>query len=164
MSPLPSAIVHHGKSQKGREAEAERILRDYVRGTPVRELCDIYELSRPTIHRRIDQAIKLRVAPTVDAHREQQNALLDDLMQRWSAQCDAADAIVAEGSRTESMSLVERGMTKRAEALNGMLRVVERRAKLNGLDAPTRVEATVEVTTPVDSAVAALAAELEAAG
>jgi hypothetical protein len=152
---------NRGKSAKDRLIEGEEILRLKSLGHQVSELCDRFDISEATLYRRLDAAVKARIAPTVDAYREEQNRLLDDLMSKWSAQCDAGEVLVAHGATTEDMALVERGAKMRGDALNGMLRVSERRAKLNGLDAPVRAEVSVTVTTPVDAAVAALAAEVE---
>lgn len=146
---------------KARLAEAERVLADRNAGMPMSEMMTKHGLSRATIFRRIDEAIAARIVPTVDAYREQQNAALDDLMQRWETQVATADAMVETGIREESMTLVERGLTLRQGALQSILRVHERRARLMGVDAPVKVDATVTSTTPVDSAVAALVADIE---
>jgi hypothetical protein len=151
-----------GKGSKERLLEGEELLRLKALGWQASALCEKFNVSRATLYRRLDDAVKARLAPTVDAYREEQNRLLDDLMGKWSAQCDAGEVLVAHGATTEDMALVERGAKMRGDALNGMLRVSERRAKLNGLDAPVRAEVSVSVTTPVDAAVAALAAEVEA--
>jgi hypothetical protein len=161
---LPAVhLVRDGKGPQDRLAEGEAILRDRALGMQASEMCAKYGISRATLYRRLDDAVKARIAPTVDAYREQQNALLDDLMSKWAQQCDAGEVLIANGTVEENMTRVEQGVRIRAEALNGMLRVSERRAKLNGLDAPVKGEVTVTVTTPVDAAVAALAAEVEAA-
>ena len=150
------------KSKRDRLAEGEQMLRDRALGMLASDLCSKYDVSKATLYRRLDEAVKARLAPTVDAYREQQNALLDDLMQRWEQQANAADVMIERGCEGEgNMSLVERGMQRRGEALAAMLRVSERRAKLNGLDAPVRGDLTVTITTPIDAAVAALVAEVE---
>lgn len=159
---LPAAITarHSGKSGGDRLAEGEAMLRDRALGMQPSEMCAKYGVSKATLYRRLDEAVKARLAPTVDAYREEQNRLLDDLMHRWQQQAEAADAMIHEGTIAESWTLVDRGMTKRAEALLGMLRVSERRSKLNGLDAPVKVDATVTHTTPIDTAVADLARQV----
>lgn len=152
-----------GKTGKDRLVEGEGILRDRNKGMPISEMCAKYGLSRATVFRRIDEAIAARVVPTVDAYREQQNAVLDDLVRRWEQQVDAADEMVRQGTVVESMALVERGMKMRAEALVGILRVAERRSRLMGTDAPVRAEVTVTDGTPsIDARVAALAEEIKA--
>lgn len=161
--PALRTVNRKGQTHRDRLAEGEAILRDRALGLQVSELCSKYDVSVPTLYRRIDDALKARVAPTVDAYREEQNALLDELMHRWEQQAQAAGIMIHEGTVSESHALVDRGMTKHAEALNGMLRVSERRAKLNGLDAPAKAEVTVTMTTPIDDAVAALVAEVERA-
>lgn len=158
--PVTTA-THSGKTAPDRLREGEEMLRLKALGMQVSELCARFGVSRATLYRRLDDALKARVAVTVDGYREEQNRLLDLVMERWEQQLAGADAMIHEGTVKESMSLVERGMTKRGEALNSMLRVSERRAKLNGLDAPVKGELTLTVTSPIDAAVAALAAEVE---
>jgi hypothetical protein len=154
-----------GKTAKERLAEGEAILSARNAGTPVSEMCARFGLSPATVYRRIDEAIAARIAPTVDLYREQQNAALDDLLREWHRQLDVGSVMVQQGSEpgAESMSLVERGMKMRADALVGILKVQERRARLMGTDAPVRVDATVTHTTPVDTAVADLVAQVERA-
>lgn len=163
MTLMLTTAQHSGKSAKDRLVEGEEMLRLKSLGAQVSELCERFGVSESTLYRRLDAAVKARIATTVDAYREEQNRLLDDLMQRWEQQLAGADAMIHEGTAKESMALVERGMTKRSEALNSMLRVSERRAKLNGLDAPVKAEVAVTMTSPIDAAVAALVAEVEAA-
>jgi hypothetical protein len=161
----PAGKVYDGKGEKERLAEAEAILREFLLGTPVSSLGETFGLSRATIYRRVDEALAARIVPTVDEYRAQQNALLDDLTAKWRQQVDAAEVMLAAATEPGSESVVgiERAMKMRTEALNGLLRVVERRARLNGTDAPVRVEATVTDATPsIDAKVAELAEAIKA--
>lgn len=161
---LPSVTtVRNGQGPRDRLAEGEEMLRDRALGLQVSELCAKYGVSRATLYRRLDDAVKARIAPTVDAYRESENRLLDDLMSRWQKSAAAAAVMIEAGTREENMSLVERGMARNEAALMGMLRVHERRSRLNGLDAPVKTDVHLTVSTPIDDAVAALAAEVEAA-
>ena len=159
----PGRNRYHGKGPKERLAEGEAMLKDRSYGASVSELCAKYGVSPATLYRRLDDALKARIAPTVDAYRETQNALLDDVLQRWERQRDAAGEMVSAGTTAEDWGLVERGMKLHAEALNGITRTSERRSRLNGLDAPVKADVTVTHTTPVDAAVEALVAQVEAA-
>jgi hypothetical protein len=156
-----AARRHSGKGDKERLAEGEAILRDRSHGMQVSALMEKYGLSEKTVYRRLDDALAARIAPTVDAYREQQNALLDDVAEKWRQQLAGAEAMIEAGTKAENMGAVDRGVARRAEALNGMVRVSERRARLNGLDAPIKVEAHVTHSTPIDDAVSALVGELE---
>lgn len=149
-----------GQTPRDRRIEGELILADYNHGMQVSALADKYAISTETVRRRIDEAVRSRVAPNVDTLREAQNALLDDLIARWKQQLDVADVMVDQAMREESAAGLERAFKLREAALNGIARVSERRAKLNGLDAPVKADVTVHTTTPVDDAVAALAAEI----
>ena len=71
--------------------------------------------------------------------------------------------MIEAGTKAENMGVVDKGIGRRAEALNGMTRVAERRARLMGLDAPVKVEAHVTHSSPIDDAVSALVGQLEEA-
>ena len=150
-------------NSKARLAEAEQILRERNRGATPGELMEKYGISKATLYRRLDEAIAARIAPTVDAYREQQNALLDDMLARWEQQMTAADELIVAASAKEDWTMFDRAVRMRETALNGILRVAERRAKLMGTDAPVKVDANVTVNTATDAAIEALAAEIGAA-
>jgi transposase len=153
----------HGRSRGDRLEEGERILSDLTHGMRPSQLCAKYGLSRATIYRRIEQARMARVAVTVDLWREQENALLADTMQAYTQQKAAADVVVQQAMTDSDMVGLERGFKMRAEALAGILRTSIERRRVNGTDAPVKAEVTVTHTTPVDAAVEALVAEVEAA-
>lgn len=161
--PLPAVSTRRdGKGPNDRLAEGEAMLRDRALGVQVSEMCTKYGVSRATLYRRLDDAVKARIAPTVDAYRESENRLLDDLMSRWQQQAEAADVMIGKGCEGEgNMSLVERGMQRREAALAGMLRVSERRSKLNGLDAPVKVDAQVTVRSGLDARIDEMLAEMD---
>ena len=138
------------------------MLLDRSMGMTQSQLMEKYGYSKPTVMKRLDEALKSRLATTVDAYREQQNVALDEITSHWVDQLEQAKAMINRGALAKSDSLVERGHKLRSDALNGLTRVGERRAKLNGLDAPTRTEATIRVVTPVDEAIENLVRESEA--
>lgn len=142
-----------GKSEKDRLAEGEAILSDRANGMPVSAMIEKYGLSKATIHRRIDQAIEARLAVTVDQYREQQNAILDEQMQRVQRHMDAAVTMIELGNATGDAALLDRGLQHHLRATGMLNNTLERRARLNGLDAPIKVEAQVTVTSPIDTAV-----------
>jgi len=152
-----------GKDAKDRLIEGEQILTAYNNGHPVSELAERWGYAPSTIHNRLKVAIEARIAPTVDEYRAIQNALLDDQMMRIEEQVDAAMKLIVLGTEQKDASVIDRGMTQRLRALEARTRIAERRAKLMGLDMPTKVDATLTVTTPVDTAVAGLLAEMDQA-
>ena len=143
-----------GKGSRQRAAEGEQMLADYNRGVTLAELVEKYGLSRATVNRRLTATVESRRRVTTDVYREQQNALLDSLMADHQRNLDAGTLLVTRGSTGQpdpetgeimiNTDLIERGLSVRAKALDGLLRVAERRHKLNGTDAP--VVAQVEVT------------------
>jgi hypothetical protein len=138
------------------------MLLDRSFGMTLSQLMIKYEYSKPTVIKRLDEALQARLATTVDDYREQQNAALDEITAKWIDQVEQAEAMINRGALAKSDSLVERGSKLRSDALNGLTRVGERRAKLNGLDAPTRIDSTIRIVTPVDEAIENLVRESEA--
>lgn len=153
--------AHSGKSEKQRLAEGEAILSDHVNGMPMSQILEKYEISSATAYRRIDAAIKARIAPTVDAYREQQNVILDQQVVRVNQHLAAAHTLMAKGEEASDLAAMERGMQHHLKAMELLTRVVERRAKLNGLDMPVTANLNVTVTTPFDTAVDGLVAALD---
>jgi hypothetical protein len=145
------------KSDKEKLAEAEGMLRDRGLGLTQVELMNKYQVSRATLHRRLDYAIAHVLPTSVEAYRAQQNDLIDLAMSRLGhslQQSDLMAEIAAEGRNFRMLEIV---ITKRLEILRVMALYLERRAKLNGLDAPTRLEGEVHhVHTEVDQETADL--------
>lgn len=143
MTSMLTTAQHSGRSEKDRLIEGEQILADKALGVRLSDIMTKYGLSKATVHRRIDEAVKARLAVTVDAYREQQNALLDDMAVKWQGQINMGEELFRQGTLTENMIMIDRGVDIRERGLVGLLRVVERRSKLNGLDAPVRVDAVI---------------------
>lgn len=160
---VAAASRYDSKGPTDRTVEGEKMLVDREQGMRVSELCSKYNVSQATLYRRLDDALAARIVPTVDAYRERMNVALDEQMRRWEQQVEGAEAIISQGTTSESLAVVERGMAARERALLGMLRVLERRAKLNGLDAPVRVDVQVSSGAGVESRVAELLGEVKSA-
>ena len=153
---------YDGKTERQRLAEAEAILSDKVNGYTVSRLMEKYDLSEKTVHRRVNEALERRLPATVESYREQQNALLDELMDDAVKHRDAADALIQLGVTANDVAVITAGMAQRAKAHDMRLRVSERRAKLNGSDAPIKTDLSVTVTTPLDTAIEGLVSQLDA--
>lgn len=148
---------------RDRLLEAETILRDSNRGMTPGQLMEKYGISKATLYRRLNTAVQARLAPTVDEYRERQNAHLDDMLARWEQQVAAADILIEQAQVTESWAMFDRGVKMRETALQGILRVAERRARLMGTDAPVKADVSVTVTSATDAAIEQLAAQIGAA-
>lgn len=158
-----TSLITHGKTPRDRLLQAEAILSDKVNGMPVSAIMEKYDISQPTVYRRIQQAIDYRIPENVDQLREEQNAILDELMVDMAKHREAADALIQLGITHEDIAVIDRGMAQRAKAVEMKIRIADRRAKLNGLDAPVKVDANVTVTTPLDTAINDLVNQLDAA-
>jgi hypothetical protein len=142
------------KSDKEKLAEAEGMLRDRGLGLTQVELMNKYQVSRATLHRRLDYAIAHVLPTSVEAYRAQQNDLIDLAMSRLGHSLQQSDLMAEIAAESRNFRMLEIVITKRLEILALYL---ERRAKLNGLDAPTRLEGEVHhVHTEVDQETADL--------
>lgn len=149
----------HGKGSAARRAEGEAMLADQVRGMRPTELEAKYGVSRATLYRRLEAALDERAPVTAEKRRAQLNASLDEQLVGWQANYDAGSRLCTEaigagpindetGLATLDTGMLERGLKIRADALAGIARVDERRAKLNGTDAPVKTELEVTQVTP----------------
>lgn len=115
------------------------------KGYTVREIADETGIARSTVQLRLDDALAELVLPAADEVRQLELARLDRWQRRLEALFDDPERDVCKVVTTA-------------------LRVQERRAKLLGLDAPTRaqVDATVTEVTQEDIALRELLAEAQA--
>lgn len=174
----PHHTKHSGKGVHDRRAEEELVYkRRVIEGATVYTIHKETGLTEGTIYRRLDAAMKARIAPLVDEYRKQQNDLLDGLMEKQTQQLDAYERAVEHETRRMEMQAVRLGvpvgmvpvpdayfaaLAGRQRAVDALLRVSERRAKLNGLDAPIKVEATVTEVSQADIALQEMVAEAKA--
>lgn len=156
---VPRPRVHGGKGSTQRRAESEQMLVDQIRGMRISELCEKYGVSHATVARRLKAALDERMPVAVNARREQLNASLDEQLAEWQRNLDVGTRLATEavgagpinpdtGLATLDVGMLERGVKIRTEALAGIARVDERRAKLNGTDAPVKAEVEVTTVTP----------------
>lgn len=149
-------------SERDKLAQGEAILKDRSYGMSQVELMDKYGLSRNTIKSRIDKAIAARIATTVDHYREQQNTVLDDLVTRQGYALEMAQRMLNLALAQRDLAGIERALGVQGQASERLLKLLERRAKLNGLDRPVQVDLTVTETTQQDQELAAMIREAKA--
>ncbi|WP_297699622.1 hypothetical protein [Mycobacterium sp.] len=128
---------------------AEQEIRCYelrLTGMSLDNIAKQVKLSKGTVHNRIQAHIEQRVQPLADELRAVMVDRLDTCIERLHGQI-LDDEL---GSRL-------------ARNIEVLVKVEERRAKLLGVDAPERVEATVTEVTQEDLALAELVREAQAA-
>jgi hypothetical protein len=103
-------------------------------------------LGKATVHARIQAEIAARVLPLVDEVRKMELDRLDRWLEKLDAQIQDDEA--AGGC---------------ARNIEVAVKVAERRAKLLGINAPEKVEATVHEVSATDVALAELVQEAQAA-
>jgi hypothetical protein len=155
-------------------AEEQRICYELrLRGLSIRQIQEHvhdhlgWNLSKSTVARRITCEIKETVQPLADEVRALELDRLDQLQQVALGVMGADHPLVSEGRvvRIEQedgtkVPLQDHGPV--LAAMDRFLKIQDRRAKLLGLDAPTRVDATVTETTQADLELAEMVREAQA--
>lgn len=155
---MPGDVAHlrvgrHGKASNAKKRElGEYIIDQRNRGRTMYEISRELGMAERTAYRYLDYTLDTRVAPTVDRYRVIENEKLDRTERENEEQVDTATAVIREGAIRRDAEMVIKGAVLRDRALNTRLRIAERRAKLNGLDAPVIVEATVHHSGPDNDA------------
>lgn len=135
-----------GRGPNERRAIGELILDGRLKGVQMHVLADEFHISEPTAYRWMQLALDARLVATVDEYRKRENELLDSVQRQLQENLDAANYLIRQGLADEEnpkLGLIERGMNARMQVVAQQIRLSERRSKLNGLDAPIRVDATL---------------------
>lgn len=120
-------------------------------------------ISLATAERYLRLALEARIPPTVDEFRRQQNDRLDLTQREIETQMEIAQSLGRRALESESpVGLLVQASQIRAQALALQLRLDDRRARLNGLDAPIKVDATITEISEADRELAELLAEAQA--
>lgn len=122
-------------------------------------------ISEESAYRYIRLAIAARIAPTVDEYRKQQNDRLDQTQRTIEENLHAATELAARAAAADppSLALLERAINLRAQQVGLQLRLDERRAKLNGLDSPIKVDVEHKAADPWDAEMAEMIRQAKAA-
>lgn len=138
------------------------MLVDRAHGMTQSALAEKYGLSVSTVALRLEHALQARLATTVDAYREQQNASLDHLSQRQADALELVERAIGDALRKGSLASALVLLDKLETITKSVLRLHERRAKLNGLDRPSEVQVTVHEVTQQDQELAEMIREAQA--
>jgi hypothetical protein len=125
--------------------EAERCFELKAKGWSVRRIAAELGMSYATVQRRITVECERRVSPRVEDYRKLQDETLDVAQAR-------VQAIIDEAADAELV----------LKAVDRLGRLLDRRARLHGLDAPTKVDATVVQQTQAEAELEALFAAQDA--
>lgn len=154
--------TYKGRTPNQRRELGEQILTRLNGGERLWDIAGSLEISEVTARRYRDLALSSRIAPTVDLYREQANDRLDQTQRNIEGQLAIADAIGEEAIRTESVVLLERAAKIRSDAIALQLRLDERRARLNGLDAPVEATVTIRAEDTADAELQRIIADAKA--
>lgn len=149
-------------------AEEQRLCYELrLRGLSIRQIADETGMSPATVHRRIECEIRETVQPLAEEVRAMELDRLDRLQQVALAVMGADHPLVSEGRvvRVEQedgtkVALQDHGPV--LAAMDRFLKIQDRRAKLLGLDAAVKVDATVTETTQEDLELAEMVREAQA--
>lgn len=157
-----------GKSQQGGYSTSQRIeLGEKVldmrnRGMKVGDAAAALGLHWRTAYRYMDLALASRVAPTVDKFRAMENERLDDIERQVDDQVKVAELMVQRIMDGEARGDLMAAMTLRDKAIGRRIELSNRRARLNGLDAPIKIDHTVEQLDPREAELAQMVREAKA--
>lgn len=135
---------------------SERILDMYAHGASVPQMMAEFGMKKESIVQHIHDALENRVSHKADEAREVVNKGIDQQLQAVQRHLEAAEQMIADASSKSDLPALEKAMAHHLKAIEARTRILERRAKLNGLDAPVRIDARVEMTTPADAELQAL--------
>lgn len=150
---------HSGRGHADRLAMGEKVLAHRNNGWTMPMICKNLEVSPATARRALELVLAERIPPTVDEFRRQQNDRLDQTQRTITENLELADRIGRMGVEQDSVKLVEQAIAIRSQQIALQLRLDERRARLNGLDAPVKVDATVTQVDPADAELAEMIRE-----
>jgi hypothetical protein len=145
---------YRGKTRTDRRAEAEQCLALRRDGQTVFQIAQALSMTEGLVHTRIKEALDARAAPLVDEYRKAGNDSLDARQRDARGNLVAAEALIEFATAAADPDLILKALAARAKGIELMLRIDERRAKLNGLDAPVQVETTVTVLDAEDAELA----------
>lgn len=151
-----------GRGYRERLDLGEKVLAKRNVGLPMVQAARDLGISRDTAERCMKLALAERIPPTVDEFRRQQNDRLDQTQREIEANIETANYLARKGAADENFAMVERAMAMRSQAVALQIRLDERRAKLNGLDAPIQADLTVHTVDPADAELAELLREAQA--
>lgn len=152
---------HGGRSNIDRRAIGEKILDGRNRGRTMHEMVAEHGISEPSGYRYMKLALDARIAPTVDEFRRQQNDSLDLTERQNEEQLELAEHLARKGAELNNYDLILKAAAMRSQAIQVRVRIAERRAKLNGLDAPVQVKAEVVHLSEVDAELADIVRQAE---
>lgn len=137
------------QTEAEKRAQGERILDARNRGDQMHTIAAREGIAERTAYRRMDDAVNARVFPTVDEYRRQQDIALDLELRRSDETLAAANAMLS--SDEVSTDTILKALELRQKVSATRIRVMERRAKLMGLDAPIKAEVQATVTVEAES-------------
>lgn len=132
---------HSGRGADDRRSMGEMILAARNAGQKMYGIAAGLNITEETARTYMKLALDARIPPTVDEFRRQQNDALDEREEMLRTQIAACDSILTSG--IENPAVILSAMAERRQTVATLIRLDERRSKLNGTDAPVRADVTV---------------------
>lgn len=141
----------HQRANRARVGEqAARAYELRLTGMTLAAIAKEMGLSVGTVHARIEAHLAGHVDPLADEYRRVELDRLDDLQRRAYEVLDAKHLVAQNGKVVEHEGAPLRDHAPVLAAIDRLVRISERRAKLLGLDMPAKVSATVTQADPKD--------------
>lgn len=128
----------------------------------IRQIAAETGLSIGTVHKRITDEITETVSPYREQYRVMERERLENMSREVLALLERKHYVFSEGrvARLDGVPVVDDEFA--LKCIDRLLRIQERRAKLEGLDAPVKVEAQVTEVSQVDIEAAEMIREAKA--
>lgn len=126
--------------------EAERCYQLRLQEKSIREIAEETGLGRETVRARINTFAEQRVAPMVDEYRRLENDKLDLLERMVHDTLRQRHVVVSHGHVVYQGDEPLLDPAPVYAAVDRLIRIQERRAKLNGLDAPQKTQVSGTLT------------------
>jgi hypothetical protein len=133
-----------------------------IQGKTFRAIADELGMPQSRVERRINEYIRENVGPLADELREIESRRLDDLTLRAYGVLTGSHPLVQNGRIVYHDDKPVQDTRPVLGAIDRLIRIQERRARLLGLDQPTQVSATVHEIGMDDIELAALIREAKA--
>lgn len=163
---MPRSRTSNARQKQNTEIRAEQAAQAYelrLTGATLREIGATLGIALTTVHERLRDHMAVRVDPLADQYRAMELDKLDALSAKAYEVLTKKHIVVQHGKivRDEDGNALNDD-TPVLHAIDRLVRIAERRAKLLGLDAAVKVDAQVTQVDPADIELAQMINEAKA--
>lgn len=140
---MGKAVARHTTTKAGGLLEAQAILELRLQGMSDIEICERLRISRSTLQRRVEWALKVRVDPTVEQYRQEATARIHLARKRIFQELATGERWLIDPATGEDVKILGAGPVEVSSLVGRLAQLEDLEAKLRGAYAPTQVDVTV---------------------